>query len=596
MTAGGSSRHGRLRSNTALADLFQRLADYLAMDGQSSYRIIAYEKAVALFRVHPVSVAEMALRGDLRNLPGIGQAIESKVIEYVTTGRLPQLEKLSERYPDGLLTLMHLPGVGPKTARKLWEQAHIADVHMLKQACIEGRVRGLPGMGQKTEQNFLRAIESWEARAVETPRARRLLAEVEPQAAYFVGFLRALPMTTAADYAGSLRRRRSLVRDIDLVVGSGEPASIMDAFAELPELANIEERGETKLGAITHTGLGLDLRVVEPASYGNLLQHFTGSAAHNVALRGYAQRRGLKINEYNIEHVDTGGLTTCATEAEVYHILGLAYIEPELRENHGEIAAAAAGALPNLVELSDIRGDLHVHSDWSDGRATMEEMALGAKQAGLEYICFCDHSHSLAARGGISADRLMTQIEAIRRLDATIDGIRILTGSEVDILIDGRLDWPDEILQRLDFVTASIHSGFSQPRDQIMGRLAGAMRNPYVRSIGHPTGRLLTRRDPYDVDFDQLAAVAVETGTFLEINASCDRLDLSAPAIRRVVELGATLVVCSDAHHPDDFGNLKFAIWEARRGWLEPGRVANTRSWTNSQVAGTLAGPKLPAG
>jgi DNA polymerase (family 10) len=571
----------RLPSNPELADLFQKIADYLALDGQSLYRILAYEKAVALFRAHPVSVSEMALRGDLRALPGVGQAIETKVIEYVTTGRLTLLEEMSERYPEGVLDVMHLPGVGPKTARKLWELAHIAGVDMLKQACAEGRIRGLPGMGEKTEQNFLRAVQSWEARAAETPRARRLLSEVEPQAVHFVELLRALPATVAADYAGSLRRHRSMVRDIDLVVGSSDPFSVMEAFAALPELHGIEERGETKLAAATHTGLGLDLRVLEPASYGNLLQHFTGSAAHNVALRAYAQRRGLKISEYNVEHVETGRLTTCPTEAEVYGMLDLAYIEPELRENQGEIEAAADGALPDLIELSDLKGDLHVHSDWSDGRATMEEMALGARSAGLEYLCFCDHSHSLSVRGGISAERLLAQIEAVRELDARIDGIRLLAGSEVDILVDGNLDWPDDILARLDFVTASIHSGFSQPRDQIMRRLTGAMRNPYVRSIGHPTGRLLTRRDPYDVDIDELAAVAVETGTFLEVNASRDRLDLSAPAIRHVVALGATLVVCSDAHHPDDFANLKFAIWEGRRGWLEARRVANTRPWVD---------------
>ncbi len=575
----------RLPSNRQLADLFQKLADYLALDGQSQYRILAYEKAVALFRIHPTSVAEMAISGDLRNLPGVGRAIEAKVVEYVTSGSISALEELSEHYPEGLLEVMHLPGVGPKTARKLWDLAHITDARQLKRASVEGRIRGLPGMGEKTEQNFLRAAESWELRAAEVSRGRRLLAEVEPQAAHFVDVLRALPAVVAADYAGSVRRHRSTVRDIDLVVGSGDPSSVMEAFAALPELHTVVERGKTKLAAITQTGLGLDLRIVEPSSYGDLLQHFTGSASHNVALRAYAQQRGLKLNEYNVEHVETGRLATCATEAEVYALLDLAYIEPELRENQGEIEAAATGALPELIQLSDLKGDLHVHSDWSDGRATMEEMALGARRAGLQYICFCDHSHSLSVRGGISAERLLTQIETIRELDARIDGIQLLAGSEVDILVDGRLDWPDDILAKLDFVTASIHSGFGQQRDQIMSRLVGAMRNPYVRSIGHPTGRLLTRRDSYDVDIDRLAAVAAETGTFLEINASPHRLDLSAPMVRRALELEVTLVVCSDAHHPADFANLKLAVWEGRRGWLETTRVANTRPWNNYSSA-----------
>jgi DNA polymerase (family X) len=576
---GVTTRQGPLPSNTHLAHLFQTIADYLALDGESAYRILAYEKAVALFRIHPVSVAEMALNGELRTLPGVGQAIEGKVKEYIETGKLELLTRMMERYPEGLLTVMHLPGVGPKTARNLWDQARISDVATLKKACVEGRVRGLPGMGEKTEQNLLRAAETWEARAAEAPRTRRLLSEVEPQAIRFVEYLRGLPQVVVADYAGSLRRRRSLVRDIDLVVGSTDPGAVMDAFVRLSELSTIEERGETKLAAITHTGLGLDLRVVDPASYGDLLQHFTGSAAHNVALRGYAQKRGLKISEYGVEHVPSGEVIRCATEAEVYGLLNLAYIEPELREDQGEIEAAAAGALPDLVERSDLRGDLHVHSDWSDGRATMEEMALGARAAGLDYICFCDHSHSLTVRGGITEERLMAQIETVREMDRRIDGIRILAGTEVDILVDGRLDWPDDVLARLDFVTASIHSGFTQPREQIMRRLLGAIRNPYVRSIGHPTGRLLTRRDPYDVDFDELATVAAETGTFLEVNASTDRLDLSAAAIRRVVELGATLVICSDAHHPDDFANLRLAVGEARRGWLTAERGANTRPW-----------------
>jgi DNA polymerase (family 10) len=576
---GAAVRHGPLPGNPELADLFQRIADYLALDGESAYRILAYEKAVALFRIHPVSVAEMALNGELRTLPGVGQAIEGKVREYIDTGELALLTRLMARYPEGLLAVMHLPGVGPKTARKLWDQAGVSDVATLKQACVDGHIRGLPGVGEKTERNLLRAVETWEARTARAPRTRRLLSEVEPQATRFVEYLRGLPQVVVADYAGSLRRRRSLVRDIDLVVGSADAATVMDAFAKLPELSTIEERGETKLAAITHTGLGLDLRIVDPSSYGDLLQHFTGGAAHNVALRGYAQKRGFKISEYGVEHVESGQVTRCASEEEVYGLLDLAYIEPELREDQGEIEAAAAGALPVLIERSDLRGDLHVHSDWSDGRATMEAMALGARAAGLDYICFCDHSHSLTVRGGITEERLMAQIETVRELDDRIDGIRILAGTEVDILVDGRLDWPDEVLARLDFVTASIHSGFTQPREQIMKRLLGAMRNPFVRSIGHPTGRLLTRREPYDVDLDELAAVAVETGTFLEVNASTDRLDLSAAAIRRVVELGATLVVCSDAHHPDDFANLRLAVGEARRGWLTAKRVANTRPW-----------------
>jgi DNA polymerase (family 10) len=567
-------------SNAELAAIFQTIADYLALDGESTFRILAYEKAAALFAEHPVSIAEMASRGELRELPGVGQAIEAKVLEYMATGEVAFLERLRERIPEGLLAIMHLPGLGPKKTRLVWEAAGVGDIRDLERACREGRIREIPGMGEKTEEKILHAIEAWNARAAGGEEPRRLRATVEPQALRLVEALRALPEVEAADLGGSLRRLRPTVHDIDLVVASAAPATVMDALAASPELAQIDERGDTKLMAKTHTGLSLDLRVVPPESYGNLLQHFTGSADHNVALRGYAQRLGYKISEYHVEHLESGRLITCATEAEVYELVGLSYIPPELRENQGEIEAAEAGSLPVLIELPDVRGDLHVHSDWTDGRATMEQMALAARERGLDYLCFCDHSQSLAMTGGLTPERLLAQIEAIRELDARTKGIRLLAGIEVDILADGRLDLPDDVLARLDFVTASIHSGFGQPQAKIMERLTGAMRNPHVRSIGHPSGRLLGRRDPYEVDFDMLARVAAETGTCLEINGSPDRLDLTAPVARRAVALGATVVICSDAHSPGDFENLRFGVGEARRGWLRAADVANTRPWS----------------
>jgi DNA polymerase (family X) len=566
-------------SNGDLAAVFQEIADYLSLDGESTYRILAYEKAAALFGDHPLSVAEMASRGELRELPGVGQAIEAKVLEYMSAGEIAFLEKLRERYPEGLLEVMRLPGMGPKKTRLVWASAGVADLRDLERACRAGRIREIPGMGDKTEVKLLRALEAHAARAAGGAESRRLRSTVEPQASRLVEALRASPVVVAADYAGSLRRLRATVRDIDLVAASLEPAAVMDAFAALPELERIDERGDTKLVARTHTGLGVDLRIVPPASYGNLLQHFTGSADHNVALRGHAQRRGYKISEYHVEHLESGRPITCATEAEVYGLVGLSYIPPELRENRGEIEAAEAGSLPDLIELPDLRGDLHVHSDWTDGRATLEQMAFAARDRGLDYLCFCDHSQLLAMTGGLGPERLLAQIEAIRALDARGEGIRLLAGIEVDILADGRLDLPDDILARLDFVTASIHSGFGQTRAKIMERLESAMRNPYVRSIGHPSGRLLGRRDPYEVDVETLARVAAETKTYLEINGSPDRLDLTAPAARRAAALGATMVVCSDAHSPGDFENLRFGIQEARRGWLRAPDVANTRPW-----------------
>lgn len=558
-------------SNARLAATFQAVADYMAFEGASKYRIIAYQRAADIFREYPASVADMAAKGELRSLPGIGEAIESKVLEVVGTGTLGLLDALRERYPEGVLELMHLPGVGPRTARQLWEALGVADVEGLRRACEGGRVRGLPGMGQKTETNLLGAIASYQARS-----DRSLLGVVEPQAAELVSALRRLPAVAAADYAGSLRRRRSTVRDIDLVVASTDPGSVMDSFASRPEVARVTERGTTKLVARTHTELGVDLRVVPPESYGNLLQHFTGSAGHNVALRGHAQRQGFKVSEYNIEEVKNGRLVTCRREEEVYHLLGLDFIPPELREDRGELEAARSNALPHLIELPDLRGDLHVHSDWSDGRANMREMALAARAQGLEYLCFCDHSPSLGMVGGLTSERVFAQIEAVRALDAQLDGITVLSGVEVDILADGRLDLPDEVLARLDYVTASIHSGFQQSLEQIMRRLSGALEHPHVRAISHPTGRLLGRRDAYPVDIDRLATLAAETGTFLEINASYNRLDLSDVHARRARDRGVKLVICSDAHSPGGFQLLRYGVGEARRAWIEAQDVINT--------------------
>jgi DNA polymerase (family 10) len=559
-------------SNARLAAAFQAVADYTAFEGASKYRVIAYEKAAALFREYPVSVATLAAKGGLRTLPGIGEALEAKVLEYMETGTLRVLEDMRTRYPEGVLELMHLPGVGPRTAHGLWDALGVADVEGLRRACEQGRVRGLPRMGGKTEANLLQTTAAYLVRS-----DRSLLGAVEPQASELVAALRALPAVEAADYAGSLRRRRSTVRDIDLVVASVDPEAVMEAFAGRPELASINERGPTKLSARTHTDLGVDLRVVPPESYGNLLQHFTGSAQHNVALRGFAQRHGFKVSEYHVEETATGRRITCHREEEVYSTLGLAFIPPELREDRGELAAAKEGTLPRLITLEDLRGDLHVHSTWSDGKATMEEMAVAARAGGRDYLCFCDHSPSIGMVGGLTVERLHEQVQAIRALDAHMEGINLLAGVEVDILADGRLDLPDEALALLDYVTASIHSGFHQTQDQIMGRLLGAVENPYVRAISHPTGRLLGRRDAYRIDIDCLAARAAETGTFLEINAAYHRLDLSDVHARRARDLGVRLVIASDAHSSGGFGLLRYGVGEARRGWIEARDVANTQ-------------------
>lgn len=572
-----------LPDNGELAAVFQTIADYLSLDGASVYRTLAYEKAAETFREHPTSVAELALRGGLRRLPGVGEAVGSKVAEYVDTGAIAMLEQLRATYPEGVLDLMRVPGVGPKKAKHLWTALGVDDLHSLRQAAEQGRVRGLPGMGAKTEANLLRALAAAESRS-----DRHLIGAVEPTAERFAAALRALPHVDQADFAGSLRRRRSTIRDIDLVAASNEPELVMDAFAALPEIASVQERGSTKLVARTHSGFSVDLRVVVPEAYGNLLQHSTGSADHNVALRGYAQRAGYKVSEYSIEETATHHAIACRTEEEVYATLGLPWIPPELRENRGELEAAREERLPRLVTLADLRGDLHVHSDWSDGRATVEEMARAAQAAGLEYICFCDHSQSLGMGKGLTPTRVLAQIAEIRAVEAGVAGISLLAGSEVDILADGRIDLPNEVLAQLDFVTASIHSGFQESVDQIMKRLTAACENPHIDAIGHPTGRLLGRRDAYPVDIDRLVALAVETNTILEINASYHRLDLSAPHARLARDRGALLMICSDAHSPSGFDALRFGVGEARRGWVEAEDVVNT--WPLDRLRARLAG------
>lgn len=566
-------------TNAAVARHFQVVADYLSLDGASVYRTIAYQRAADAFREHPTSVARLAADGRLRDLPGVGEAIEAKVLELVESGTIRFLEELRAKYPETLLELMRLPGVGPKTARRLYETIGVADLDDLRLAIDTGELLKVPGMGEKSRSNLRHAVET-----LATRPDRSLLGVVEPKALALLTALRGLPGVIAADVAGSLRRRRSTIKDVDLVAASESPEQTLDGFAALPEVARVDERGATKLVVRLHSDLSVDLRVVSPASYGDLLQHSTGSAEHNVALRSLAQRRGFKVSEYEVEDTATGRAYRFAEEDGVYALLGLPWIPPELREDRGEIQAAAEGRLPRLLELGDLRGDLHVHSDWSDGRATMREMAMAARGLGLEYLCFSDHSQSLGMGMGLTPERVRAQVAAIRELDAALDGITLLAGTEVDILADGRIDLPDDLLAELDFVTASIHSGFTQSSEQIMHRLGAALDNPHVDAIGHPTGRLLTRRAPYEVDMEALVRGAARTGTALEINAAFHRLDLSAPHARAAKEAGALLTVCSDAHDPGGFGLLRYGVGEARRGWLEAGHVLNTRSLSELQA------------
>lgn len=563
-----------LPRNGDIARLLTRIARFLALRGDGTYRILAYEKAAQIIRDHPTSVAQLALTGELRTLPGVGTTIEAAVREYVDTGGVAFLDRLQGDYPDDILDLLKVPGLGPRKVEALWKTLGIGDLDTLRESCRTGQVAGVEGIGPRTEQKLLAAVEALQARP-----SRHLLGLAEPQADRLTAALRQMPAVVLADTAGSLRRRRSTVKDIDLVVGATRPEEAMDAFSALPEIASVEQRGSTKLVGVTHTGMAVDLRVVNPSAYGNLLQHATGSAGHNVALRSYAQRRGLKVSEYGVEDENDRSVFTAPTEQEVYEHLGLQWIPPELREDRGEIEAAEHRSVPRLIERADLRGDLHVHSDWSDGKSSIEEMALAARAAGLEYICICDHTRSLAVAGGLDGERLRRQRETIAEINQRIDGITVLAGCELDILADGRLDLPDDVLSQLDFVVASIHSALSQSRGRIMGRVAAAMENPHVDAMGHPTGRLLLRRPAYDIDVNRLLKLAALTGTALEINSSFERLDIPGSVAHRAVTLGVNLVINSDSHNTTGFDLLRFGAGEARRGWVEPHHVLNTRPW-----------------
>lgn len=564
-----------LPSNAELAALLRRIGSYLALDGEQGYRILAYEKAAGVLQDYPASAAALALQGDLRRLPGIGAAMEAKVLEYLKTGRVHLLTDLEARYPPGLLNLLHVPGLGTATVRRLWQALGVCDTAGLREACLTGKVEELSGMGRRTQDKILAALQ----REPAAGSGRHLLGEVEPTALALLNRLADCDSVVQAACAGSLRRCRSTVKGIDLVVGSPHPPAVLQHFAASPEISRVLQMGTTKLVGETHTGISVDVRVVSPDAYGSLLQHATGSAAHNVALRRHAQARGLKVSEYGIEIVEQTRSLHFAGEEEVYRQLGLDFIPPELREDQGEMEAAGRGALPRLIQLEDLRGDLHVHTSWSDGRAGIREMALAARSRGLEYICISDHSHSLAVARGLDPIRLEEQREEIRRCNAELVGITILAGCEVDILADGRLDLPDQTLAGLDFVIAAIHSAFSQPMARIMSRLQAAAENPHVNAIAHPSGRLLGRRPAYAVDLEQLIHIAAATGTTLEINSRFERLDLPAHASRLARDQGVTLAINSDAHDEAGFDVLRFGVGQARRGWVEARDVLNTASW-----------------
>ena len=560
--------------NEDIARGFDETADILEIEGENPFRVRAYRNAARTLRSLGEEVAEMVSRGaNPDDLPGIGEDLAAQIVEMVSSGHLSKLDALRPSAPKLALALTHLPGLGPKRAVRLCQdlKPKPKTLQDVLAACREGRVRSLPGFGAKSEQALLERLSA----DLQRPTRYRL-ASVEPYVAAVLANLRDLGAVERIEAAGSYRRRRDTVGDLDFVAASRSPAEVVERFTAMPEAANILAAGPTRASLVLKSGVQVDLRVVAPASYGAALLYFTGSKAHNIALRRMAQERGLKINEYGVFR----GAQSIAgeTEASVYAALGLAYIEPELREDSGEIEAAARRELPKLVSLADVKGDLHAHTDASDGMNTLAEMARAARERGLEYIAITDHSRRLTVAHGLDPERLRQQGEAIDKLNAQMRGFTILKGIEVDILKDGTLDLPDEALKRLDLVVAAIHSDFALPRDKQTERILRALENPYVTILAHPTGRLLLERDPYDVDMPRIMRAARARGCFLEINAQPNRLDLGDAHCRMAKAEGVKLSLGTDAHRVGDLGNLPFGIDCARRGWLEAGDIVNTRS------------------
>jgi len=562
-------------TNDGIAERFELLADLLELEGAVAYRVLAYRRAAKTLRDTPESVVRLSQQGRLTELSGVGDTISDKVAELIATGHIAALEKLVASTPPGVVPLMRVPGVGPKTARRVFAELGVSSVDEVMEAAREGRIRGVGGLGEKTEQAILAGLA-----APRTQKRDRVSSgKLRPFAEQIAAHLRDLAEVEDCDLAGSLRRFTETAKDVDLVVATRSPRAVADRFAELDWVAVVEARGDTKVTCVAHDGTRVDLRMVEPETYGNLLQHLTGSKDHNVALREAAVRAGLKVSEYGIEEVESGTVTRCRDEAAVYVRLGMDWIPPELRENRGEIEAARAHALPELVTLDDIRGDLHSHTDWSDGKLTLEQLVDAVRAKGYEYLNVTDHSPAVGFGMGLDAGRLRAQIERVRALAATLDDFTLLVGAEVDILKDGSLDYSDELMAELDVVVASLHASHRLSEADQTKRLCAAMENPHVDVIGHPTGRMLGRREAYPMDMEAVIAKAAATGTVLEVSGQPNRLDLRDAYVRMAVEAGVKLAVDTDAHSRPALEYMRFGVMNARRGWATAGDVVNTRSW-----------------
>jgi DNA polymerase (family 10) len=572
-------------SNAQIAEAFEELGDLYELDGAIVHRVAAYRTAAKAVRESTVSVAGLAREGRAVELKGIGTTLQEKIVALTETGTIPAAETLRARFPPGVIEIAHLPGLGAKRARLLHSELGVDSPARLRDAALAHRVRGVRGLGPKLEERVLEALSEAGSRPPRGEGGRVILPGALELAEQIAGGLteRSGPGTTVV-VAGSARRRADSVKDLDLVAAGGAPHAIAEALAGLEQIQTVSSAGDAGARALTHSGLPVELRIAAPEHLGNLLQHLTGSGPHNASLREAAVREGLHVSEYGVLDDASGITRTCKDERELYALLGLAYIEPELREDRGELEAARAGTLPALITLEDIRGDLHSHTHASDGHHTIDEMALAARERGYDYFAITDHSASHGFGNAVSPAQLERQIELVAEANERIEGIELLAGSEVNILPDGSLDYEDELLARLDWVIASVHTSFAISEQAMTERMITAIEHPLVDAIAHPTGRLIERRAPYAVDLGAVFAAAARTGTMLEINGNPDRRDLSDVNARAAAAAGVRIVVDSDAHRTRTLANMRWGIATARRAWLTPAAVANTRSLPELQA------------
>ena len=557
--------------NRAIAAMFNDIADMLEIKAESPFRINAYRRAARALEGLTEDIAAVVARDGLTEIPGVGSSTADKIREFLQTGTCAYYEDLRAQLPAGITTLMTVTEVGPKTAVLLHQRLGITTIDELERACRDHKVRTLPRLGAKTEENILKGIA-----LLRRSKERRPLGQILPLAEELTGLLQAVKGVGTVSVAGSLRRMKEDIGDVDMLVTSSTPDAVIEAFTTWARVKQVLAKGPTRSSVILDNGVQADVRVVPRVSFGAALQYFTGSKDHNVKVRERAVRKGLKVNEYGVFRVDGDTRIGGKTEEDVYKAVGLPWMPPEIREDQGEVELAEKGRLPRLIQVGDIRGDLQMHTRWSDGTETVEAMARAAKALGYEYVAVTDHSQSLKFVGGVPVDELRANARAAKRASDKV-GIAVLMGTECDILPDGRLDYPDEVLKGLDLVVASVHTRFKMPAREMTARLVKAMQNPHVDILGHPTGRLLGSRESYEVDIEELIDGARTTNTALEINASPDRLDLRDIQAKRAKERGVLLVINTDAHSRYDLNFMKYGIGVARRAWLEPKDVLNTR-------------------